>query len=524
VLAARSLSALAMVAIGCASQTTSSAPPVPVTAGPVNGLLLDDRSLPLPDQIVAIGAEKTTSDGEGRFKFASVPMSYDLIIATPEGARATVYRGLTRRDPIVPFAGARGREPVHKASIAVTLAGDGYAEERWRIHFVSARAVEARSPYRRQPRVPPGPVVAEWDGPDTVSGVVIALATREEKRSMLALFAQQQVTLRAGQAASVELRPAKAPVARRPSPIVEVPKEDPGFDPNYFESYRLRGAGFALHGFWAAQEPYDIPDLTGYGLQLCADGFQRNAFLNSGRVQCGAPPGEQTTLVVQSPPVFTSPAWETHATPGMSFAWTPVAGAVYRLSLASGEEISIAGRPRVEIVTARLTAPWPDLSAVGVGFPKAPAAYVAEVWALGPFASMDNLVSRQGLGDSTPRDRWLAASLPLSIPVGPPLGKEEAACVFEDTVSCEAESRTDRHYDLSSINWKLRHYPEFAAAARIHCVRDCAGARAYGKAYGEYVQAHPGFDADEPRNLARPRRRASPEMFKGRRRAWSGGR
>jgi hypothetical protein len=520
---ARRLAAL-IVAAGCANQTTWIMPPVPVAAGPVNGLLLDERSRPLPDQIVAVGAEKTTSDAEGRFKFANVPVNYDLVVATPDRAIATVYQGLTRRDPIVTFRGLLDRQPVHKASIAVTLASADAAAARWQIYFVSPTASEVRS---GRGRVPPRPLVVEWDGANMASGVVIALSMRQEKLSIpLAMFARQPVTLRAGQAATVELRPAKAPVVRRPSPIIEVPKEDPGFDPTYFEEYRLPGAGFAVRGPDPAQSPYDIPDLTGYGLELCAHGLQRSAYLLSDRVHCGVPPGAQTMLALQSPPAFKSPAWDTHATPGMSFAWTPVEGAVYRLSLATGEDKPGADRPRVEIVTARPEAAWPDLSVVGVGFPKALAEYVALVYALGPFASMDDLVSPQGLGDPAPRDRWVAASNELSIPVAPPLGKEEAACVFEETVRCgPEETMTDRRKDLWAINRKLRHYPEFAAAVRIRCVRDCAGAEAYQKAYREYVAAHPGFDADEPHSMAhKPRPRPPAALFEGRRRAWSGGR
>jgi hypothetical protein len=528
--AARTVAALAVVA-GCASQTVWIAPPIAVTPGPVNGLLLDGRNRPLPGQIVAIGAEKTTSDGEGRFGFATaVPVNYDLVIARPDGALATVYQGLTRRDPIVVFAGAE-REPAHQASIAVTLAGGEAARGPWRIYFVSARASEAptATPARsamsaRDKAVTPEPLVVQWDGGDTVSGVVIALSMREERFTIpLALFAQQAVTLRARQAATVTLRPAKVPVVRRPPPIVQVPKEDPGFDPTYIEEYRQPGVGFATHGR-PAQVPYDIPDLTGFGLQLCAHGFQWNPYLHSDRVQCGVAPGKLTTVVLPSPPVFKSPAWDTHATPGMTFTWTPVESAVYRLSLVSQADKASADQPRVEIVTARPEAAWPDLSAVGVGFPKALAAYAAEVYALGPFASMDDLVSPQGLGDPTPRDRWRAGSKELSIPVEPALGKEEAACVFKETVFCGTKPM-EEYYRLSVINRKIRRYPDFAAAARLHCVRDCEGARTYTKVYREYSEAHPGFDQNEPLNMLHEREpEPPPEMFKGRPRAWSGGR
>jgi hypothetical protein len=50
----------------------------------------------------------------------------------------------------------------------------------------------------------------------------------------------------------------------------------------------------------------------------------------------------------------------------------------------------------------------------------------------------------------------------------------------------------------SAINNKLRHFPQFANAVGIHCVRDCEGARAFNRAYAEYERAHPEFDLNEP--------------------------
>jgi hypothetical protein len=48
------------------------------------------------------------------------------------------------------------------------------------------------------------------------------------------------------------------------------------------------------------------------------------------------------------------------------------------------------------------------------------------------------------------------------------------------------------------MNMKMAHYPRFAEAIGMHCVHDCAEARAYMKAYDAYAHDHPGFDADQP--------------------------
>jgi len=498
-----------------------------VAPGAVNGMVLDAHDRPLPDQIVAIGAEKTTSNGEGRFQFANIPVDYDLVVASPDGTRATVYQGLTRRDPIVAFAGKRAREPRHSAQIAVTLAGSVAPHELWQVHFVSAAAFGAMG--GGKPLVSAGgktpvpePLVVKWDGADTIAGVVMAHSMRVEKLNIpLAQFAQQPATLRAGQALAIELRPARAPVVRRPPAIVVVPKDDPGFDPVYKEEYRLPGAGFAVHGPGPAGAAYEIPDLRGFGLQLCGDGFQWNPYVHSRRIQCGTDPDKRVSLALPSPPAFTSPAWDTFATPGMAFTWTAVPEAVYRLALANGSGEPTKAHPRVEIVTVRTRAAWPDLQAVGIDFPKPLAAYAAVIGTMGPHKSMDDLVSAQGWGDRTPRDRWRTESKELSIPVQPPLGKEEAACKFPETVFCM--NGPEEFYRLSVLNRTIQRHPDFAAAVNIHCVRDCEGARAYIKAYSQYSAAHPGFDADDPPPVPGAEPMPPPEMFEGRRRAWSGG-
>ena len=530
-LAAAACAASATVQLEPAVATPAAGPPAPVT-----GTVVDKRGLPLPDQIVAIGAVKTTSDVDGRFTFPAVPDRYDLMIASPEGALATVYQGVTRRDPIIPFEGAPAREPKHNAEIAVTLVGaDAALARSWQVHFVSARAFAS---IREKPWAAdgdklrnPDALVVKWHGAaDVITGVVIAQAMQVKQVDIpLVQFAQQAVSVRDGQKLAMELRVAKAPVVRRPGPVVQVPKEDPGFDPMFIEEYRLPGVGFAMNGPGAVSSAYDIPDLTGFGLQLCGDGFQWNPYLHSRRIQCGAPPGKRVVLVLPRPPALTSPAWDTVATPGMAFTWAPVAGAVYALELASnGASKPTAARPHIAIVTAGTRAVWPDLQFVGVGFPRPLAAYAATITARGPFAAVDDLIGPHGLADQTPRDRWASESKELSIPVRSPLGKEEAACKFKETVICgqgggDLDNPLGEFYRLSVLNRTIQTYPDFAAAVKIHCVRDCAGARAYLKAYRAYSAAHPGFDQDQPLSVASPDEpEPPPEMFQGHKRAFSG--
>ncbi len=76
-----SLAAAAACTAGGAGSPAAVAAPPASPSGPVTGTVLEPYGHPLPDQIVAIGDAKTTSDGEGRFSFASVPARYDLVKA-----------------------------------------------------------------------------------------------------------------------------------------------------------------------------------------------------------------------------------------------------------------------------------------------------------------------------------------------------------------------------------------------------------------------------------------------------------
>jgi hypothetical protein len=414
--AATQIFASVALAAGCMSQTTFIGSPKPTGPGRISGMVLDRDARPLPDQIVAIGAEKTTTDGEGRFSFPKIAVDYDLVIASPDGTRATVYQGLSRRDPIVVHDGARVREPAHAARVFVTLSGGDAAREPWQAHFVSSRAfAELRgkgwSAEAGKTKYP-DPLAVKWDGAATITGVVMVLSSR-------GMFAQEPVSLRAGQTTTIELSPARAPIVRRPPAQVTSPGADGSVAPAYVEEYRLPGAGFAVRGPGRAGTAYDIPDLRRFGLELCAGGFQSTPSLHSRRVQCGTDPGKPMTLALPSPPAFTAPAGDAIATPETRFAWSALPNAVYRLVLASGSGKPTAADPTIEVFTSQTTAGWPDLHAVGIELPGARATYAAVVGTSGPHTSIDDLTSPQGWYDFTPRDRWSTESKALSVRIKP---------------------------------------------------------------------------------------------------------
>jgi hypothetical protein len=204
----------------------------------------------------------------------------------------------------------------------------------------------------------------------------------------------------------------------------------------------------------------------------------------------------------QDPPVLLAPKNHALAESGMLFSWTPYAHGVHAIELHVWPSPK---NPDIRIFTAATSTHWPDLRSLGVEFPHGAAQY--GVWLAGIAAeTMDDAVGPQGLGGRV-RAAWVGASTGAEIVVPPERVRATRAAPPCDPAAAPVvcgklkHPQLDRKYEwyqLSAMNLKLRCYPELAAAIRVSCVRDCAGARAFFKAYEMYSHDHPGFDANQP--------------------------
>jgi hypothetical protein len=459
-------------------------------SSPVTGTVLGSDLRPLAGQVVAAGGARTTSDAAGRFTLPSVAGPYDLVVASPDGAAATLYRGLSRRDPVVMNHPAPRASRPHQATIAGTVTG---ASEIVQIHF-SSDTGDGLTSWRPGGGPTFDGLTVEWAGAESITGTVAALSMTGSGDQLGAIFARKQVTLRAGETAKVDLALAPVALARRPPLALVVPKSHPGPRPNVDEHYRRVGSGWVFQGAnLSASHAYPVPDLDGYGIHLCTYAHRGDPYLRAKTLQCGVDVRQRTPTVLHAPPAFSAPAWGTPARPGLPFTWSAAANAVYVLRLHRVRAAATARHPSVVIVTAATREAWPDLQSAGVAFPSAPVGYAAVIGACGPFASIDDYVGPSGMAHTTPRERWQTDSSDFSVPVLPPLGKEQAACPDRSGVVCGP----DEVYQLTAMNRKLRSFPDFASAAGIRCVRDCESARAFTKAYAQYSRVHPGFDADQ---------------------------
>jgi hypothetical protein len=95
--------------------------------GPVHGRVVTPWGLGIARRWVSLGKERTLTDGEGRFTFEDVPVTYDITITERDHREATAYHGLTRRDPVLAHRPARTITQGFKAdgSLALLAAGTG---------------------------------------------------------------------------------------------------------------------------------------------------------------------------------------------------------------------------------------------------------------------------------------------------------------------------------------------------------------------------------------------------------------
>lgn len=424
----------------------------PFAPNAVHGTVVDENRRPLGERIVAIGAERTTTDADGRFVLARVAPVYGIVVVEPGGARATVYQGLRRRDPVLVHKAIRSHSGAHRATIEGRIDGGPFGANDWvQLTFSSKQGVShaylGATPGSR-PGPDYGPLYLSWDGPDAISGDLFALRTKREPITQgtgglsdggafdgsagiaprgsnppmqtSSWFALEPLTVHVGDALHVDLRPAPLP---RLHTQVKVRAEGKAHPTQVSEYYALRG----VHGVIPADGArylspvydFDLLDARAFGDALCADaafssGSREWRYTRTCDVAIDAP----VELTLHEPPSFQQPAPRSSLGPGTTFSWSPIRGGIYELELS--DAIPTPSNPTIDVFTTDLSATWPDLRALGVVFPTGLAKYAVKVAGHGPYATLDDAFSPDGMGASFPKTLWLAESAELEVEVSPP--------------------------------------------------------------------------------------------------------
>jgi hypothetical protein len=506
----------------------------PTSPDRVAGTVIEVQShAPLAGRTVAIGGRQTITDANGTFVFDDVARVYDVTIVEPGAATATCYQGLSRRDPILVHKRLPPKqypEGTLHAELHGSLTGGGpyplATDSEATIYLLSPEVQEHVFLGGRLygPERGPGFTLRPWwISQDPMSGTLFAVRTNgaafidngapdgsPASASDKWWFGQRPVTIKNGEITTANLTLASVS-SRRFAVHVNAPR---GHHPVLGCEYRISSmrAGFITpQGGCALRDPRhpyspdtwwdcEVAALPIPGATLCVwDDNGAGESLATRR--CDIADGVVLPLTLQPAPSLTMPTDLSVWTKDTRFAWTPFDHGIYRLALE--DKFPTPDNPSVDVYTAETTAVWPDLSALGLIFPKGSAEYYVKILGLGPYSTMDDATGVEGIGAFAPGEMRGSRSADYRLIVQPePLPQVGPTCKFPymTAIVCghDSSNRPNEEYMLAAINNQLRRYPQFAAAIGISCVRDCAGARAWAKAYEKYAREHPAFDANEP--------------------------
>lgn len=404
----------ALLAAGCGDYRTIEPPPPPPI--PVVGQVQDIDGLPVPGVIVAAGDSgvfdrATTTDADGRFLLWAKRLPYDLaVVASASGIveRATVYRDVTRTDPMVVAIPATGHAPsgARSATLTGTIAAacgaapcpTGYGmgqvvfEPGPGIHFL----------------LPPwtGPVAYQlsltWGGPATLSGHVHALTSVQSTLGSPVeyWYGTEPATVTDGAPTTVDLPPLQPTETAPLTGTIAVPA---GATADYiFLWHSLANSTWIVLArgdpVSSATFAYDVPAIGAVGTGIEVTGTAAGGEVLHAGWSFVRPGSTGLTVELRPAPVLLEPAaGATGVGPGVRLAWTPVPGAM-----------SVAALGSVLIYTASAETVVPDFSALGLGYP----AGAAGTWSVtndGWNTTVDGVLAP--LPPPWPHSWWQSASL-----------------------------------------------------------------------------------------------------------------
>ena len=423
---------------GDAPEAGSAGAPVSDPRSVVTGVVREFGSkLPLAGATVVIADQRTSTDANGRFTLPVSAPTYDVLVADADATSASVYLGLSRLDLVL----------VHRRTTD-TLPPPGYAQ----VQGLISGGVEF-------PLSDPGDVVSVyvfsdlWSqhhligagsppyGPDYALGVHCATgatnallfgmgtfeSTPESERAPAAYSAASvavQVSLGNGELLTrdLELKPTPTGTVQG---VVHLPQ---GASLSNFYAYARFPYPNAAVTFPAVRtvrkNPFtdngafllDLPSLEQAGGELCL-----YAAASSGPEilthLCGLRLGKQgVSLVVQEPPTLSSPAPSSVLAKDGHFAWSAFEAGIAVLELEPEQPSPTV--PAISVYTTQTDITLPDLSALGLTYPKN-TTYQVRVGGLGPYTDTDDALGPEGIGSFTSSESRVSYSEFVQVTTAP---------------------------------------------------------------------------------------------------------
>lgn len=401
-----------LTAANALGSVTKTASVTVATTQTVSGRLVTLKGQPVPArQIVIVGHAPVNTDSQGAFAIPDVSVPYDIMWIDSTNKAATLYKGLTRADPML-----LNPEEAFGAMRSATLTGSITGGSTTAAGYVAFGSQEATAGVTLS-----GSTFAmdgsdadhakvTWYGPTTTTGRLIALQFVDDSVTALpesfpGYGESSELVLEDGHSYpvdSIQLSPAPT---QSLSGTVRIP-----------DGYSMMQIGACLNvsGFPFALTLIDQPSMSGAFNYLvpALPGVSVMLFAKAGLTDTGttttfnpiAPGGATTELVVH---IAETPAYilPVNAARGLdattaSFSWQ-------RFSPFNGDTAGkgvhfvsflpyTAGNPTIRVITEETSTTIPDLSAYGLGLPHS-ASYAWYVNGYGAVGDMDEFASEWAL-------------------------------------------------------------------------------------------------------------------------------
>jgi hypothetical protein len=254
-----------------------------------------------------------------------------------------------------------------------------------------------------------------WNGPETVSGQVVALGIFSTGPTGVSYWvANQAISLTSGQDSVVDLALASPPLTHLTG-TVDVPAD---YTIRYLQiGYRMAASGsFVGVVNQLTSNPsfdYVVPQLAFAGSELCVIAGGSPATIQSVRCGVGA---TNVALTLQPAPTFSQPAGGVTVSRSAAFSWSAFADGIYDLDL-EPSQVS-ANTPQIHVFSSSTSEKWPDGAPIGVVFANQ-MNYRCTIGAWGPYATIDDAVGPAGLSIAVGGERRTGVSAPIDVTIGP---------------------------------------------------------------------------------------------------------
>ncbi len=398
----QSIAFMAVIAVVSACGGSKPGGSVPGTPQDLTGLVVNYNGGPVSGAKVKVGSRAIVTTGaDGSFAVQGVNAPYDIAVASADGSAAAVYSGLTRADPTVGIP-LFGMPPPDQTRCAATITGHlsggtGFPQLTGHdVRFLLTAPVTAAAGIESFAIQADGTFTLSlsWSGNTTLSATLRAVQFAEDINYQCISFdgaGSVAVTLTANQALLAQEIRLDPVTSGRVAGTVSVA---PGYilfgrtlRAFYPPSDSLRIRFDDTFGGGTVSAAYDYPGFSAKDavLKLTASAVDDStAFVQAWRA--GFALGSAVDLNVPGAPVFQIPTpSSTAVTIGSALSWTALDGAVYDMTVTP----SIVGSgPVIRVVTSATSVPIPDLSAMGLIWPKA-VEYRMELNAYGPHTADD---------------------------------------------------------------------------------------------------------------------------------------